>query len=382
MALKLITNIRRSIRSEVNAFGGPQVLAPLRKQVGLLLMLGGVLQPGSVLALSGTTTQPAEAGTAPAPRWHMETKPGRRIEVVTTSTTSSAGFRANKWTTVVAIPPELPSQRDVSTEVKPDGKILRETSPHKREFVWVESHPKTSEEKKRFRFTVTYRATLQQRKLVAVPEGAIPNEPEPLTPEEKKIYLLPTEFYDFNEREFQRWLNKTDLHQKDNESAVDFAKRVFLLLYNDFKYDAEGASDRASVVCRTGKSHCGGLSSIFVATMRANGIPARWLLGCWADGGSHVMAEFFAEGIGWIPADPSNSIFHFPGNAETALEKGFGVSDGNFFTTQVDHGWEYESDMTGKLAMPWPYGAMGEGKGNTSKWRTEGSWDVRDLATD
>lgn len=333
-------------------------------------------------ALVSGNAAPIESNLSPAQRHHLEITPGRRIEAVSTATVSSAGFRADKWTAVVAIAPELPSQRDVSTEVMPKGQTFRETSPYGRTIVWIKSEPETSEEKKRFRYTVTYRATLQQRKLVPVPEGAEANKAEPLSAGEWELYLAPTEFYDFNERGFQRWLTKHDLDRLDNESTVDFAKRVFLLLYGELKYDATGASDQASVVCRTRKSHCGGLSSIFVATMRANGIPARWLLGCWADGGPHVMAEFYAEDIGWVPVDPAVSIYHFPGNPETALEKGFGVSDGNFFTTQVDHGLEYESDTTGKLVMAWPYSAMGEGKGNTRNWRTDVVWNARDLEED
>jgi transglutaminase/protease-like cytokinesis protein 3 len=54
------------------------------------------------------------------------------------------------------------------------------------------------------------------------------------------------------------------------------------------------------------KGECGDYSSLFIALARAKGIPARPVVGYWAISGidqTHVWAEFYLEGVGWIPVD-------------------------------------------------------------------------------
>jgi len=342
----------------------------------------------ALLFVASADSTSAELPADPATPWRMESKPGRQIEAVATVTVTCPGFRADKWTTLVAVAPDLPSQQNVSTMVAPEGRRDRESSAYQRPIFWVEEEARTGKERKTFQYTVTYRATLQQRKLVPSSESTEDAEVETLSRAEKELYVEPTEFYDFKTPEFQRWLKKHRLDARlgENESDVDFARRAFTAIWEDHKYNATDASNVASVVCRTGKSHCGGLASVFVAAMRANGIPARWLLGNWANSASppdtpyHVMSEFYADGIGWVPADPSAAVAHFANDRQVMLERCFGVDDGNFLTTQVDHGLEFYSDTSGKLTMPWPFSATPIGRGDLSKWRTEFDWKVRDLS--
>ncbi len=64
----------------------------------------------------------------------------------------------------------------------------------------------------------------------------------------------------------------------------------------------------AKALLADGKGECGDYSSLFIALSRASGIPARAVVGYWTESGidqTHVWAEFYLEGIGWIPVDPT-----------------------------------------------------------------------------
>jgi transglutaminase-like putative cysteine protease len=53
---------------------------------------------------------------------------------------------------------------------------------------------------------------------------------------------------------------------------------------------------------------CGVLAALFVALCRAAGIPARWQSGWFlkpVGGNMHDWAEFWVEGLGWLPCDPT-----------------------------------------------------------------------------
>jgi len=64
----------------------------------------------------------------------------------------------------------------------------------------------------------------------------------------------------------------------------------------------------AKTLATTGNGECGDYSALFVALCRAQGIPARPVVGYWAISGieqTHVWAEFYVEPFGWIPVDPT-----------------------------------------------------------------------------
>ena len=93
----------------------------------------------------------------------------------------------------------------------------------------------------------------------------------------------------------------------------------------------------AKVLLTTNKGECGDFSSLFIALSRASGIPARAVVGYWAITGTdqaHVWAEFYLEGIGWVPVDPTvaqsqvamrDYYFGHMDNRRVILNKGFNV---------------------------------------------------------
>jgi transglutaminase-like putative cysteine protease len=78
-------------------------------------------------------------------------------------------------------------------------------------------------------------------------------------------------------------------------------------------YDGRPSALRALL---TGQGDCGYFASLFAATCRSVGIPARGVTGIVEGQGWHVWAEFYLPGFGWIPADPTFSNALSPDGAE------------------------------------------------------------------
>lgn len=93
----------------------------------------------------------------------------------------------------------------------------------------------------------------------------------------------------------------------------------------------------AKALLTSGEGECGDYSALFIALARARGIPARPVVGYWAVSGidqTHVWAEFYLEGLGWIPVDPTigqhslkDQEYYFGNmdNKRVILNKGFNI---------------------------------------------------------
>lgn len=87
-----------------------------------------------------------------------------------------------------------------------------------------------------------------------------------------------------------------------SKNIVEYARLAYLYMTEKFKYGrAPDISLHSIWRCRRG--NCGNLSSVYVSLLRTRGIPARSVLALRPDGSGHVWAEFFVDGVGWIPVD-------------------------------------------------------------------------------
>jgi len=99
---------------------------------------------------------------------------------------------------------------------------------------------------------------------------------------------------------------------------IEKARRLYNYVVSTMHYDHDGTGwGRGDAVwaCENKHGNCTDFHSLFIAMARAAGIPARFEIGFSlpigvsqnAIGGYHCWAEFYVQGIGWIPVDASEA---------------------------------------------------------------------------
>jgi len=245
-------------------------------------------------------------------------------------------LEAQEWGVVAACPPDGPGQRTLSARLRGGGAVGRrekDHSPLQQPYLVVRYPVRRKAQRHEVRAEATYELELRSRRLVPG-RGPAPR----LRKAEREVYLASDEPVDHAAPAFREWLK---FHREPRESDVEFARRVYSALAESFEYRWEvGSDNRASVVCQRGWGHCGQLANLFAAVLRANGIPARTLVGRWAQSSGpagdrfrdrdHVKAEFYASDAGWVPVDLSSAIVRrdVPGH--------FGQDRGDFIVLHYD----------------------------------------------
>ena len=338
---------------------------------GFLFALA-LLLPKSCLAQSPTPAQ-----------WHIQVSaPMRHVKVVSTVTLSAPQLSATEWTICAAVPPQLPWQNVTATMqvVGFDGDVqtLQDKSDLKCPVFRVCVPNDTGRFTQGVTTRMTYEVTLCSRRLVA---GPPPTPVKPLSEEERRQNLASTYTCDHGQPGFRQFLKTWKLY-RNGDDDIEFARRVFRCLRRNCRYVLiPNQDERASVVCQSGESDCGGISNLFVAILRENEIPARMRLGCNvitlpADQSlRHARAEFWADGIGWVPIEVTWAI----GNPQASENLYFGNDPGDFLTLHFGsdlllQGYDATPTRTPWLQLPqfWAKGA-GTFQGNTShdEWVVE-----------
>ena len=318
--------------------------------------------------------------------YRLETKPIRRVKATLTTTVDAPHLAAHGVDRVGTAVPELPSQRDVVQSLSVANTITRESSPLKREIFSARVATAGSQRgKHRLSLTAEYHATLHSRRLVALGSPARLDEP-PADDEDRSRYLRSDRFVDYEHRALQHWLAKRGLKNstgiRSRLHAKCFARYARTLNTRSASRCQRGVSRR----CQRGAADCGGLSMIFAAAMRANGIPARlsgrtlgrvsaWHRRQIADQ-MHVKAEFYADGVGWIPVDCSGAV-----EDRAAAESDFFGSDaGDFLTFHVDCGMQVDTVHFGveELVTLQDVAFWAKGDGSFQGITTSSDWRVTD----
>lgn len=280
------------------------------------------------------------------PRYEIVSTPVKRVRGELTLRVTAPRLAAEEWTVFVARLPELPGQFDVRSTLVPGGAPTRDLSEGGRALLAARVPADGPNSRNELDVLVEYEATLVSRSLVKLK----PDRPAPvvaaLDPKTRRVELASGQYMDFHAKPFQQWLDAHGLRRKPSEGEVEFARRVFLEIKAEFQYEfTERMDRRASHVCAVGRSDCGGMAIVFASALRAHGVPTRLLAGRWAtssgpDSSSgrsnsqvHVKAEFFAQGVGWVPVDLSSAVLH---DRSPEGLRYFGHDRGDFVTFHLD----------------------------------------------
>jgi len=321
-------------------------------------------------------------------------QPTHRIEFTDhQSITASIGyelrsreFAVTRWIVALAEPPELPSQTKLKVTSEPASKVIAEKSPMARKLRMFDVPLANPTVGAKLAVRQDIQAVLRSRKLVALAPDEKPPAVPALTAAERKSYLAASRHVDFDKHEFKNWLDAKKLHRAKGESPIDYAGRVLEFIRSDYGYRFDPMEEkRASVSCLRAATDCGGMSLIFVGAMRAHDIPARVLVGRFAQPRKpgttsadtdydqpHVRAEFFVNGVGWVPVDPAFANR----NRDRPLAEFLGHDTGELLVLHVDLDLRIpilEKEQTADLLQVEPYvWALGSGKLDValtgSKW--------------
>ncbi len=330
------------------------------------------------------------SNAAPEAGYKLEMVETRRIEAVLTYVIRAPKLTAKEWILVAGRAPALPGQSNVSTTLTPAGSPTEELRLHRpilEAFVPV----RDSELQKGIAVRATYQALLRSRRLVSARPHEEGGRPPELTRAERLAALGPSDTFDFKNGKFQKWLDDSRLRRKKGEHDIDFARRVFLHVKGTYTYKfPTGHDGKASSTCVARHGDCGSLSAVFVSALRANGIPARALVGRWAQSKkpgdkvgdlpyyqAHTKAEFFAEGVGWVPVDQSQAL---DDKAVGGLAF-FGNDRGDFLVQNVDFDVVVDTKRFGRKTVSHLQGILywTTGQGSFDGSKVSEDWQVRTL---
>jgi transglutaminase-like putative cysteine protease len=299
---------------------------------------------------------------AAEPTHKLGTAQAGRIAATISYDVQCESLTAGEWLLFAADAPTLPGQTDVKSRIAPAGNPITELSDLKRPILLARIPADTDELKHGVKLEVVYEATLWSRRLIPLRKGDRGPVVNDLTAAERAAALRSAGELQHDDEQLQEWLTDKKLIRGQEESEIDYARRVFTTIRKNFTYEYQPEMDRAPVaVCMAGKSDCGGLSNLLVAVLRSQGIPARTLAGRWAisaDEGEklnghayfqyHVKAEFFAAGVGWVPVDMASGVLHDRSREGLYF---FGYDPGDFLVQHIDSDLEVDTVHFGKQSL-------------------------------
>ena len=294
-----------------------------------------------------------------APTHRLETRQTVTVEATMTYDIRADKLSAKEWLLFAPMLPVTAGQTNVGSQMTPAGKEIAELSDLKRPLLLARVEADNDDLKHAVKMKIVYRATLWSRRLRSRADGeSIPVVKE-LAAAERDAALRSAGDLSFDSDGLKDWQARLKLSRGKHEPEIDFARRVYTAIRKEFQYDYQPEMYRTPpAVCQAGKSDCGGLSNLLVATLRSQGIPARTLAGRWAVSADpneklnghayyqyHVKAEFFAAGVGWVPVDMASGILH--DRSREGLYY-FGYDPGDFLTQHIDGNLELDTLHFGK----------------------------------
>ena len=277
------------------------------------------------------------------------------------------------------VPPDTGAQHIETFTSSLKGSVETDAQGHR--ILTATIHQRSGDDR-RVAWRVVITGTFQTRQLVDGPPAATAKPiPSPAPGE----FLASTESINWQDGDFQDWLDSTGLRRTSGESAAAYGERLYSYLREHGRYEYPPVTAWvSSKCCQRLRTDCGGFSLTYVAACRANRIPARLLVGQWfksrrggdgvvtmtGDRQAHVIAEFFDPQIGWIPEDISSTFLHTPGYADLNF---FGRDSGYFFAWHVDTDFHFNTPRKPDAHVQWIQ--------NPNLWFSEDADDANDTVS-
>lgn len=242
---------------------------------------------------------------APAPP-AVATPASRSFEAIYVATAEEIPAGLSRLEVWVPLPQDAPSQRirNLKVDSPYPGTVRREGESGNTYYYLSTDQPKSG----RLEIRVSFEAERQEVLSSTPPQENRPESPETLQrylKEEKLVTLSP------RVRELARRISY------GNTTPEAKARAIYDYVVNTMIYDktvpgwGNGDTERA---CDVAKGNCTDFHSLFMSLARAQGIPARFIIGFplkpdpeGTVPGYHCWAEFYLPDRGWIPVDASDA---------------------------------------------------------------------------
>ncbi|EGG17744.1 hypothetical protein DFA_08743 [Cavenderia fasciculata] len=327
----------------------------------------------------------------------IEQKPTKKVKACLTVDLKLPNLKVTRWSIVAPAPPSPLQTQNITgaslkvydvtgTKLLSGGDMIQGTNGHYMFRCLARGAPHQVQIKYEIEAQL-YSIALKQ----AGPGDFVPMT-IPLSGEQRAYHLKPTTLMNFNDTGFGQWVHSNQLHpmlMSDGsvESALCYAYRVFLFIKIHFSYvfakDVKGTR-KASETIGYRFTDCGGFSILFGAILRMHGIPSRLLFGRWANTPKegqnvHVVGEFYADGVGWIPFDSASSI---TGDNQEPYTKFFGKGNGNLIAMHLDHniaGIDTVIDGSKQIEFCQGIAFWADGEGNFNNQSLDQKWVVNPI---
>lgn len=242
---------------------------------------------------------------------HMEIGKSREVEVTEEGTMMAPNIRMQRWGVGLGTTPSDDGQKLLEYSVTAIGarsswRTVQDAAGQSFVLMSAEVNPSTINQ---LTFRSVTRVKLFGRTLVAGP----PTEAVASLTDRNKWLRITNRA---GAQALQTWLRNNSGLRKDGERDVVYAQRLLDLMQKSFVYKWDpGAAKGAEACVARGWGACGELNEIAQLALKLAQIPARMrqgrnilgerAFGTADDGTFHVAAEFWGEGIGWIPIEAS-----------------------------------------------------------------------------
>ncbi len=247
-------------------------------------------------------------------------------------------------------PPTTPGQQMLRSRFWPQAQAVAELSPLVQPVYLLHQSTRPKLEQN-FKCSLNLETILFERRLVQTYDKPAKDEQLTLSDKELARWTRKDALFDFDKPAFVEWCDRLYLTPDSNEAPLDFVYRV----YQTVRYrlgvkhrDVTAGSASQIVSDMRGRNDSFGLSVVLASIFRMNKLPARVLVGRWAQNvGSdnkvslgigqplHAVMEVFIDQVGWLPIDITSSIHRDP-SPNGLLH--FGYDPGAMLTLHYDGG--------------------------------------------